>query len=76
MSLDFHPKKTDLFCFCDSNNEIQYWNMNPFQCTCVSKGGSAQVRFQPGSGQLLASASDKVVSIFDVETDRQTHSLQ
>ncbi|CAH1447199.1 unnamed protein product [Lactuca virosa] len=76
MSLDFHPKKTDLFCFCDSNNEIQYWNMNPFQCTRVSKGGSAQVRFQPGSGQLLASAAAKVVSIFDVETDRQTHSLQ
>ncbi|KAI3506913.1 hypothetical protein L1887_21551 [Cichorium endivia] len=76
MSLDFHPKKTDLFCFCDSNNGIQYWNMNPFQCTRVSKGGSAQVRFQPGSGQLLASASDNIVSIFDVETDRQTHSLQ
>ncbi|KAI3506911.1 hypothetical protein L1887_21548 [Cichorium endivia] len=76
MSLDFHPKKTDLFCFCDSNNGIQYWNMNPFQCTRVSKGGSAQVRFQPGSGKLLASASDKIVSIFDVETDRQTHSLQ
>ncbi|KAI3749624.1 hypothetical protein L2E82_20238 [Cichorium intybus] len=67
MSLDFHPKKTDLFCFCDSNNGIQYWNMNPFQCTRVSK---------PGSGKLLASASDKIVSIFDVETDRQTHSLQ
>ncbi|XP_071717476.1 transcriptional corepressor LEUNIG_HOMOLOG-like isoform X2 [Rutidosis leptorrhynchoides] len=76
MSLDFHPKKTDLFCFCDSNNEIRYWNINPFLCTRVSKGGSTQVRFQPGSGQLLAAASDKAVSIFDVETDRQTHSLQ
>ncbi|XP_024981908.1 transcriptional corepressor LEUNIG_HOMOLOG-like isoform X1 [Cynara cardunculus var. scolymus] len=77
ISLDFHPKKNDLFCFCDSNNEIRYWNMNPFQCTRVSKqGGSAQVRFQPVSGQLLAAASDKMVSIFDVETDRQTHSFQ
>ncbi|KAI3760243.1 hypothetical protein L1987_50636 [Smallanthus sonchifolius] len=76
MSLDFHPKKTDLFCFCDGDDEIRYWNINPFQCTRVSKGGSAQVRFQPVSGQLLAAASEKVVSIFDVETDRQTHSFQ
>ncbi|XP_021987273.1 transcriptional corepressor LEUNIG_HOMOLOG isoform X1 [Helianthus annuus] len=77
MSLDFHPKKTDLFCFCDNENEIRYWNINPFQCTRVSKqGGSAQVRFQPVSGQLLAAASDKIVSIFDVESDRQTHSFQ
>ncbi|XP_059660269.1 transcriptional corepressor LEUNIG_HOMOLOG-like [Cornus florida] len=76
MSLDFHPKKNDLFCFCDSSNEIRYWNISPFSCTRISKqGGSAQVRFQPISGQLLAAASDKVVSIFDVETDRQTHSF-
>ncbi|XP_073040609.1 transcriptional corepressor LEUNIG_HOMOLOG [Primulina eburnea] len=77
MSLDFHPKKNDLFCFCDSNNEIRYWNISPFSCTRISKqGGSAQVRFQPISGHLLAAASDKVVSIFDVENDRQTHSFQ
>ncbi|GJR33254.1 transcriptional corepressor LEUNIG_homolog isoform X1 [Tanacetum coccineum] len=76
MSLDFHPKKTDLFCFCDSKNEIHYWNINPFRCTRVSKGGSTQVRFQPVTGKLLAAASAKTVSIFDVETDRQTFSLQ
>ncbi|KAK6164256.1 hypothetical protein DH2020_001120 [Rehmannia glutinosa] len=77
MSLDFHPKKNDLFCFCDSNNEIHYWSISPFSCTRVSKqGGSAQVRFQPITGHLLAAASDKVVSIFDVENDRQTHSFQ
>ncbi|KVI03806.1 WD40 repeat-containing protein [Cynara cardunculus var. scolymus] len=77
MSLDFHPKKNDLFCFCDSSNEIRYWNLSPFQCTRLSKqGGSAQVRFQPVTGHLLAAASDKIVSIFDVETDRQTHSFQ
>lgn len=34
------------------------------------------MRFQPISGHLLAAASDKVVSIFDVETDRQTHAFQ
>ena len=115
MSLDFHPKKTDLFCFSDSNNEIRYWNISPFSCTRVFKvgslkfpftcllsliffkipskaavyshlvpnfcfsleqGGNVQVRFQPRIGHLLAAAMDKVVSIFDVETDRQIHSLQ
>ncbi|CAL5353515.1 unnamed protein product [Camellia sinensis] len=77
ISLDFHPKKNDLFCFCDSNNEIRYWNINPFTCARVSKqGGRAHVRFQPISGHVLAAALDKVVSIFDVETDRQTHAFQ
>ncbi|KAL1818568.1 hypothetical protein ACET3Z_013437 [Daucus carota] len=77
MSLDFHPKKNDMFCFCDTNNEIRYWNINPFSCTRVSKqGGSSQVRFEPENGCLLAAASDEVVSIFDVETDMQTHLFQ
>ncbi|KAL6953547.1 hypothetical protein U1Q18_045646 [Sarracenia purpurea var. burkii] len=77
MSLDFHPKKNDLLCFCDDNYEIRYWNINPFTCTRVSKqGGNAQVRFQPINGHVLAAASDKVVSIYDVETDRQTHTFQ
>nr|XP_043611692.1 CBL-interacting protein kinase 17-like [Erigeron canadensis] len=77
MSLDFHPTKDDLFCFCDNNNEIQYWNLDPFQCTRISKqGGRAQVRFQPVTGNLLAAASDKIVSIFDVINDRQIHSFQ
>ncbi|XP_076926700.1 transcriptional corepressor LEUNIG_HOMOLOG-like isoform X3 [Bidens hawaiensis] len=39
MSLDFHPKKNDLFCFCDSDTEIRYWNLNPFVCTRISKVG-------------------------------------
>ncbi|KAE8730598.1 transcriptional corepressor LEUNIG-like isoform X2 [Hibiscus syriacus] len=84
MSLDFHPKKTDLFCFCDNHNEIRYMNLNTFSCTRISKvrdytfqeGGMAQVRFQPRIGHFLAAASDKVVSIFDVETDRQTLTFQ
>ncbi|XP_030454699.1 transcriptional corepressor LEUNIG_HOMOLOG-like isoform X2 [Syzygium oleosum] len=76
MSLDFHPRKTDLLCFCDNDNEIRYWSINPFSCTRISKGGTQLVRFQPRVGQLLAAASDKVVTIFDVETDRPMHSLQ
>ncbi|XP_065862846.1 transcriptional corepressor LEUNIG_HOMOLOG isoform X2 [Euphorbia lathyris] len=75
MSLDFHPKKNDLFCSCDGNNEIRFWNIN-HSCTRISKGGTAQVRFQPRIGHLLAAAAENVVSIFDVETDRQTLSLQ
>ncbi|OVA01602.1 WD40 repeat [Macleaya cordata] len=42
----------------------------------MEQGGTAQVRFQPRIGHLLAAAAESVVSIFDVETDRQTHSLQ
>lgn len=109
MSLDFHPKKNDLFCSCDANNEIRFWNISQYSCTRVSKvtyeiylisyftyhrcdgfgllallnlvklikqGGSAQVRFQPRVGHLLAAAAGSVVSLFDVESDRQMHSLQ
>ncbi|KAL7084421.1 hypothetical protein ACP275_14G222400 [Erythranthe tilingii] len=77
MSLDFHPKKNDLFCFSDGKNEINYWSMSPFSRTRISKqGGSGQVRFQPITGQFLAAASDKLVSIFDVENDRPIHSFQ
>ncbi|KAL7126807.1 hypothetical protein ABFS83_14G211300 [Erythranthe nasuta] len=77
MSLDFHPEKNDLFCFSDGKNEINYWSMSPFSHTRISKQeGSGQVRFEPRTGQLLAAASDKVVSVFDVETDRPTQSFQ
>ncbi|KAG6731247.1 hypothetical protein I3842_01G120000 [Carya illinoinensis] len=75
-SLDFHPKKNDLFCSCDANSEIRFWKINQYPSTHISKGGSTQVRFQPRIGQLLAAAAENVVSIFDVEADRQTHSLQ
>ena len=42
----------------------------------VEQGGAAQVRFQPRLGHLLAAAAENVVSIFDVEADRQMHALQ
>lgn len=34
------------------------------------------MRFQPITGHLLAAASDKVVTIYDVENDRQIDSFQ
>ncbi|KAH9680897.1 transcriptional corepressor LEUNIG-like protein [Citrus sinensis] len=76
MSLDFHPKKNDLFCSCDGNSEIRFWNLSQYSCARISKGGTVQVRFQPRLGLLLAAASENVVSIFDVETDRLTHSFK
>ncbi|KAH1228746.1 Transcriptional corepressor LEUNIG-like [Glycine max] len=76
VSLDFHPKKTELFCSCDNNNEIRFWSISQYSSTRVFKGGSTQVRFQPRLGHLLAAASGSVVSLFDVETDRQMHTLQ
>lgn len=32
MSIDFHPKKTELLCSCDSNNDIRFWDIN---ASCV-----------------------------------------
>ncbi|KAJ7957724.1 Transcriptional corepressor LEUNIG [Quillaja saponaria] len=75
-SLDFHPKKIDLFCSCDANNEIRFWNITQYSCTRFTKGGSTKVRFQPRIGHILAAASGNVVSLFDVETDRKIQSLQ
>lgn len=34
------------------------------------------MRFQPRIGHLLAAANENVVSLFDVETDKQIHSFQ
>ncbi|RID69574.1 hypothetical protein BRARA_C01661 [Brassica rapa] len=76
MSLDFHPKKTDLFCSCDTNNEIRFWSINAANCLRGIKGASTQVRFQPKLGQMLAAASENIVSIFDVEQYRGVHSFK
>nr|VDC88778.1 unnamed protein product [Brassica oleracea] len=78
MSLDFHPKKTDLFCSCDTNNEIRFWSINSANCLRVlqAQGASTQVRFQPKLGQMLAAASENIVSIFDVEQYRGVHSFK
>ncbi|CAN6486237.1 unnamed protein product [Victoria cruziana] len=76
MSLDFHPKKTDILCSCDGNGEIRLWSSNQLACTRVSKGATAQVRFQPRVGQFLAAATENVVSIFDFESERKIHALQ
>ncbi|CAO2209671.1 unnamed protein product [Urochloa humidicola] len=68
MSLDFHPNKDDLICSCDGDNEIRFWSIKHGNNVRIFKGGSAQVRFQPRYGGYIATASDNMVSILDVET--------
>uniref|UniRef100_A0A1D1YR16 Transcriptional corepressor LEUNIG n=1 Tax=Anthurium amnicola TaxID=1678845 RepID=A0A1D1YR16_9ARAE len=75
-SLDFHPKKTDLFCSCDGNGEMRYWNVSSCSLSRVSKGAMGQLRFQPRVGQFLAASTDNLVSIFDIEADKKIHTLQ
>nr|GEW57155.1 hypothetical protein [Tanacetum cinerariifolium] len=64
----FSSKENDLFCFCDSKNEIYYSNISLLQCTRVSKKGRQ-------CASAIPAVADSTVSIFDVETDRQTQSL-
>ncbi|XP_039808052.1 transcriptional corepressor LEUNIG-like isoform X4 [Panicum virgatum] len=68
MSLDFHPNKDDLICSCDGDNEIRFWSIKHGNNVRIFKGGSAQLRFQPRYGEYLATTSDNMVSILDVET--------
>ncbi|XP_078439952.1 LEUNIG-like protein [Wolffia australiana] len=74
-SMDFHPKKTDLFCSCDNNGEMRFWNTSTCALSRVSKGASGKVRFQPRHGQFLAASAEKQVLIFDIEADRQIRTL-
>lgn len=76
MSLDFHPNKDDIICSCDGDGEIRYWSINHGSCAKVSKGGTAQVRFQPRLGRYLAAAAENVISILDAETLACRHSLK
>ncbi|KAF8708857.1 hypothetical protein HU200_030248 [Digitaria exilis] len=69
-SLDFHPRLTEVLCSCDDNGEIRFWTVGQTTSTHlfrVKQGGTGRVRFQPGSGQLLAVAAGSMVNIFDVE---------
>ncbi|PKA53387.1 Transcriptional corepressor LEUNIG [Apostasia shenzhenica] len=48
---------------------VRLWN-------AADDGATAQVRFQPRIGQLLAAAAESIVTIFDVESDRKIRTLQ
>ncbi|KAG2285757.1 hypothetical protein Bca4012_033765 [Brassica carinata] len=68
-----------IFCSCDGNNDIRFWNINASNYIRASKassctlGASTQARFQPISGKFLAAASDNSVSLVDVEKDIRVH---
>uniref|UniRef100_A0A0E0KSP7 LisH domain-containing protein n=1 Tax=Oryza punctata TaxID=4537 RepID=A0A0E0KSP7_ORYPU len=72
-------------------SEVNCWRTNNSKVVCChfssdgkilasagheKKGGTAQVRFQPNTGQFLAAATENVVSIFDVETNGKKYTLQ
>ncbi|KAE8706067.1 hypothetical protein F3Y22_tig00110407pilonHSYRG00021 [Hibiscus syriacus] len=76
LSLDFHPRKVDLLCSCDNNNEIRLWNINQRACINVSKEATKQVRFQPELGKLIATASGNVVNVIDIETNKPQFCLK
>nr|KJB68614.1 hypothetical protein B456_010G256200 [Gossypium raimondii] len=68
LSLDFHPRRTNLLCSSDRNNEIRFWDINQGSWTHIFKGATKQVRFEPRNGNLLATSSGNVVKVFDVQT--------
>ncbi|GMI82353.1 LEUNIG_homolog, MUCILAGE-MODIFIED 1 [Hibiscus trionum] len=76
LSLDFHPRKVDLLSSCDSNNEMRLWNIKQRTCIHVSKAATKQVRFQPQLGKLIATASENVVNVIDVETNKPQSCLK
>ncbi|XVE51362.1 hypothetical protein DITRI_Ditri02bG0034100 [Diplodiscus trichospermus] len=76
LSLDFHPRKVDLLCSCDSNDEMRLWDINKCSCMHISKGATKQVRFQPRLGNLIATASGNVVNTVDVETNKPQFCLK
>ncbi|AQL05125.1 Exosome complex exonuclease RRP46-like protein [Zea mays] len=67
MSILQTPVVKRLICSCDGDNEIRFWSIKHGNAVRIFKGGSTQLRFQPRYGGLLATASDNVVSILDVE---------
>ncbi|KAK3007136.1 hypothetical protein RJ639_016693 [Escallonia herrerae] len=75
-SLDFHPRKANLMCSCDRNDQIFLWNVDENACTRISKGASRQVRFQPQAGNFLAAASGNAISLIDVETNSRQLQLK
>ncbi|XP_019067025.2 transcriptional corepressor LEUNIG-like [Solanum lycopersicum] len=76
MSVDYHPTMVNILTSCDHNNEIRLWNVNWGGSLLTLKGGSKQVRFQPQLGNLLASSTQNIINIFDIETQTLQKTLQ
>ncbi|XP_028777477.1 uncharacterized protein LOC114734116 [Neltuma alba] len=76
MSLDFHPRKMDLLCSCDSNGIMRLWNVNLGVCVRINKGGSKQVRFQPRIANFLAAGAGNIINVIDIESDKLIYKLK
>ncbi|KAH6773689.1 hypothetical protein C2S52_003405 [Perilla frutescens var. hirtella] len=76
MSMDFHPRKTNLLCSCDCNDEIKLWHVKESSCFRSFKGANRQVRFQSRQGNLLAAATGNMINLIDVETGMIQHRFE
>ncbi|XP_058735465.1 transcriptional corepressor LEUNIG_HOMOLOG-like [Vicia villosa] len=63
-SLDFHPSGRFL-CSSDAEDVIKVWDVNQQVLFGTHEVGGSKVRFQPGSGSLLAVANRNVIAILD-----------
>ncbi|WJX46095.1 hypothetical protein P8452_32926 [Trifolium repens] len=66
-SLDFHPTEK-ILCSSDTRDELKVWNLVEHVRTNHAMADVSIVRFQPGSGRLLAVAVRNVINILDFET--------
>ncbi|CAJ2678622.1 unnamed protein product [Trifolium pratense] len=74
-SLDFNPLKETL-CSSDNYDEIKVWDLNRKCNIASSMEGGSIVRFQPGSGTLLAVAKRNVTTILDSKSMGVKYRLQ
>ncbi|KAB2079235.1 hypothetical protein ES319_A06G218400v1 [Gossypium barbadense] len=66
LSLDFHPRRMNLLCSSDRNNEIEIMRLDSGISTKIL--GLISLRFEPRNGKLLATSSGNVVNVFGVQT--------
>ncbi|MCH93392.1 transcriptional corepressor LEUNIG-like, partial [Trifolium medium] len=74
-SLDFNPFEESL-CSSGNDDEIKVWDLNRKCMIASSKEGGSKVRFQPGSGNLLAVAKRNVITILEFQSMRVKYRLQ
>ncbi|XP_004505383.1 transcriptional corepressor LEUNIG-like [Cicer arietinum] len=66
-SLDFHPTE-GILCSSDTHGVIEEWNLDRRVRMNTFKAGGSLVRFQPGSGRILASVNRNVITLRDFKT--------
>ncbi|KEH31044.1 WD domain, G-beta repeat protein [Medicago truncatula] len=74
-SLDFHPTER-ILCSSDTCDLIKVWDLNQRVIMKTFMEGGCPVRFQPGSGKLLAVANQNVVTILEFPSLAVKYRLQ